>query len=194
MIMRRLLIAAAMLGFAPFVVSAQQGSFGLKGGLSYGNVSNGGALPGSVTQRSGYAFGVSAVSGGRIGFGIEALYAQRGVTSSVAADTRRLDYLDIPVYVRLAVPMTSVMPFAYVGPQASFELKCGTGSFNCPDTGRPAATFAGVVGAGLQFGVLHGLSIEGRYVYGLTDLKLSTVSSATSYQTRSFLLLAGFGF
>jgi hypothetical protein len=187
-------MAAAVLGFAPMVLSAQQGGFGLKGGFSYGNVSNGGALPGSVTQRSGFAFGVSAVSGGMIGFGIEALYAQRGVSSNVAADTRHLDYLDIPVYVRLAAPITSVMPFAYVGPQASFELKCGTGSFDCPDTGRPTATFAGVIGAGLQFGALHGLSIEGRYVYGLTDLKLSTVSSSKSYQTRSVLLLAGIGF
>ena len=43
-------------------------------------------------------------------------------------------------------------------------------------------------------GVLSGLSIEGRYVYGLTDLKLSTVSTSTSYQTRSFLVLLGLGF
>ena len=192
--MRRIVWLAAALGFAPMVLQAQGGGFGIKGGLSYGNVSNGGALPGSVTQRSGFAVGVSAVSGGMLGFGIEALYAQRGVTSSVAADRWHLDYLDIPVYVRLALPMPSVTPFAYAGPQASFELKCGTGSFNCPDTGRPTASYAGVIGAGVQLGVLHHLSIEGRYIYGLTDLKLGTVTSSSSYQTRSVLLLAGVGF
>src|SRR5512140_60482 len=175
--MKRLVVVVAALWLAPALVSAQGGGFGIKGGLSYGNVSNSGALPGSVTQRSGFAIGVSAVSGGMIGFGIEALYAQRGIVSSVAGDSRHLDYLDIPVYLRLALPTSGFTPFAYAGPQASFELKCGTGSANCPDTGRPKANFAGVIGAGVQLGVLHGLSLEGRYVYGLTDLKLATVTS-----------------
>ena len=192
--MRPIIIAAAVLCLAPAVASAQPGGFGIKGGLSFGNVSNSGLLPGNVTQRTGFAFGVSGVTSGMLGIGAELLYAQRGVTSSVAADTRQLDYLDIPDYVRLALPMAAVTPFAYAGPQASFELKCGAGSFDCPDTGRPKATFAGVIGAGLRLGAGHGLSVEGRYVYGLTDLKLDTVSSSKSYQTRSFLLLAGIAF
>jgi len=192
--MTRTRIALAALCALPTFASAQGGGLGLKGGLSYGNVSNSGALPGSVTQRSGFALGVSAVSGGALGLGIEMLYAQRGVTSAAAADSRRLDYLDIPVYVRVALPLVAVTPFAYAGPQASFELKCGTQSGNCPDSGRPKAAYAGVIGGGVTLGALHGLSLEGRYIYGLTDLKLNTVSTTKSYQTRSFLLLAGIGF
>ncbi|MHB8837392.1 MAG: porin family protein [Gemmatimonadaceae bacterium] len=192
--MRRLLMLAAATCLVPALGRAQEGGFGLKGGLSYGNVSNSGVLPGSASQRTGIAFGVSAVTGGAIGLGIELLYAQRGFSSSATESSRHLDYLDVPVYVRLAAPMASATPFAYVGPQASFELKCGTGSYDCPDTGRPTAIFAGVIGAGLRLGALHGLSVEGRYVYGLTDLKLSTVSTSTSYQTRSFLVLMGIGF
>jgi len=191
--LKRLVLVAALC-VAPALVRAQEGGLSIKAGLSYDHVSNSGALPGSVTQRSGIAFGVSAVSSGTIGLGIDVLYAQRGVTSSVATAARHLDYLDVPVYVRVALPMASMMPFAYAGPQASFELKCGAGSLNCPDTGRPKAAFAGVIGGGLRFGARRGVSVEGRYVYGLTDLKLSTVSTTTSYQTRSFLLLAGIGF
>lgn len=176
------------------VAQAQGGGLGIKGGLSYGNVSNSGALPGSVTQRSGFALGLTAATGGVVGFGIEGLYAQRGVTSSVAGDSRQLDYVDVPVYLRLALPTGPVAPFAYAGPQGSYELNCTTVGGNCPDTGRPKITYSGVIGAGVQFGVLNGLSVEGRYVYGLTDLKLSTVSTSTSYQTRSFLLLVGLGF
>jgi hypothetical protein len=192
--MTRFKVMALALCLAPAVTSAQGGGLSIKGGISYGNVSNSGALPGSVTQRSGFAIGLSALSGGMLGFGVDALYAQRGVTSNIAADSRELDYLDIPVYLRLAAPVAAVQPFAYAGPQASFELKCGASSGNCPDTGRPKAAFSGVIGAGLRLGALHGLSLEGRYVYGLTDLKLSTVSTTKSYQTRSFLLLAGLGF
>ncbi len=173
---------------------AQGGGLGIKGGLSYGNISNGGAFPGAVAQRSGFAIGLSANTGGMIGFGIEGLYAQRGFDNSIAADARHLDYIDVPVYVRVAAPLGTFAPFAYAGPQASFEMNCGTDSGNCPDSGRPKMTYAGVIGAGVAFGMLHGLSIEGRYVYGLTDLKLNTISTTDSYKTRSFLLLVGLGF
>lgn len=192
--MKRSLIGFAALLAVPTLALAQGGGFGIKGGLSYGNVSNSGALPGSVTQRSGIALGVSALSGGAVGFGIEALYAQRGITSSVASASARLDYLDIPVYLRLALPTPGIAPFIYAGPQASFELKCGTQSGNCPDSGRPKAAYAGVIGAGVRLDAFMGLSLEGRYVYGLTDLNLNTVSTSESYQTRSFMLLAGISF
>jgi hypothetical protein len=185
----RILIALAVLCAAPAIASAQ--GLGIKGGLSYGNVSNNGALPGNVDQRTGFAVGVSLATGGVIGFGIEGLYAQRGVTSSVIGDSRELNYIDVPLYLRLAIPLGPISPFAYAGPQGSYELKCGTDSGNCVDSGRPKVTFAGVIGAGLRF---SGISVEGRYVYGLSDLKLNTVTTTDSYQTRSFMLLVGFGF
>ncbi|MFI5311247.1 MAG: porin family protein [Gemmatimonadales bacterium] len=194
--MKRALLALALLSLqaAPTIARAQEGGFGIKGGLSYGNVSSSGALPGSVTQRSGFALGVGATSGGVLGFGVEGLYAQRGVTSSVGFDSRRLDYIDVPVYLRLALPTPAISPFAYAGPQASYELHCGTESGNCPDSGRPRMTWSGVIGGGVRLGTAGGISVEGRYVYGLTDLKLSTVSTSNSYKTRSFMLLMGIGF
>lgn len=171
---------------------AQGGGLSIKGGLSYGNISNGGAFPGSVAQRSGFAIGLSGNTGGMIGLGIEGLYAQRGFDNSVAADARHLDYIDVPIYLRVALPTGTVSPFAYAGPQGSYELNCGTDSGNCPDSGRPKVTYSGVIGAGLRLG--GSVSIEGRYVYGLSDLKLNTISTTQSYQTRSFLLLLGLGF
>lgn len=38
------------------------------------------------------------------------------------------------------------------------------------------------------------MTVEYRYVYGLTDLKLSMVSTTESDKTRSSLFLVGFGF
>ena len=54
--------------------------------------------------------------------GAEALYAERGVTSSTGLDSRSLDYLDVPLYARLALPTPGLMPYAYAGPMLSFEL------------------------------------------------------------------------
>jgi len=77
-----------------------QGSVALKGGLSYGNVSNRGVLPGNLSERTGFAAGLALGTGrNMLGFGIEALYAQRGVTGS-APDERKLDYIDVPVFLR----------------------------------------------------------------------------------------------
>src|SRR6185503_10069383 len=169
--------ALSALAFSP---AGAQVAF--KGGFSYGNVSNSGVLPGSASARSGFAAGVAIGGKGLVGIGAEGLYAQRGVDNNTTTGARRLDYVDVPVYVRASLP-APIAPFAYAGPQVSFEIRCRTGTVDCPDTGRPMRSYAGVIGAGVRVGMI---SLEGRYVYGLTDLKLSTVSRSNSYQTRSF--------
>jgi hypothetical protein len=165
---------------------------GLIGGWSYGAAPNqNGALPGTLKSNSGFAFGLAAESGGSVGFGANLLYAQRGFSSSVTGFSQHLSYLDVPVYLTLSIRNPVVAPFAFVGPQESFELNCDGG--NCP-SGRPKDSFAGIIGAGLRFPMMSNLSIQGRYVYGLTNLNYSTVSNSSNYKTRSFLLLLGIGF
>ena len=170
--------------------SPRRAVFRIKGGLSYGNVSNSGALP--VRHAAlGDCTGVSALTGGAWASASRRC-TRSGITSSWPAH-RRGWTISTFLYVRLAMPTPGISPFIYAGPQVSFELKCGTQSGNCPTPGgrrrrtpghwrRPA------------FDAFMGLSVEGRYVYGLTDLNLNTVSTSESYQTRSFLLLAGISF
>lgn len=191
--MRRLLvvIATVLLAGTPAAASAQ--GFGIKGGLSYGTANDNGIDPGA-TERSGFAIGVGLITGGVLGFGIEGLYAQRGFTSATGVNSRKLDYVDVPLYLRVSIPVPGISPFAYAGPQGSYELKCGTDVGNCPDSGRPKLTYAGVIGGGVKLGLLAGITLEGRYVYGLSDLKLSTIQASSSYKTRSLLLLVGLGF
>ena len=99
----------------------------------------------------------------------------------------------MPVYLKVSLPNPVIVPFAFVGPQASFEMNCDGGGGACP-SGRSKTTFAGVIGAGVKFRCWRGLSVQGRYVYGLTNLNLSTVSNSGNYQPRSFMILAGIGF
>lgn len=180
----RLLLVLAVLCIAPSAAHAQ---LAIKGGLSFSRVTNSGLLPGTDGQRDGFALGLGAMTGGVIGAGVEALYAQRGTSNA------RLDYLDLPVYLRVAAP-SPVSPFAYLGPQASYELKCGANSEVCDGSGRPRLSWSGVIGAGVRLAALNNVSFEGRYVYGLTDLSFDTVSSSSSYKTRTFMILAGVGF
>jgi hypothetical protein len=196
--MRRLMILGiTLLCASPAALSAQ---LGLKGGLLWSDVSNSGLLPGELEGRTGFTIGL-ALDGGKapLGLGVEALYARRGLESSSPADARKLNYIDVPVYLRVAFPTPGIQPFAYAGPQFSFEIACDTEEGDCPENDpgvgeRPSTTFAALVGAGLRLGERSAFSVEARYMYGLTDLKLNTVTDSESYKDRVFLLLAGMSF
>lgn len=188
--MRPVLVGLLLL--SPTAVQAQTGlDVVVKGGVSFGNVSNKGLLPGNLENRTGFAAGIGFATRGVIGLGVEGLFAQRGVESASAVDERKLDYVDLPAYLRVMLPTGGLRPFAYAGPQVSFELRCRAGPVDCADGTRKKTSYAAVIGGGLRFGGWRGVQIEARYVYGLDDLKLDTVTSEDSYKTRAFLILLG---
>src|SRR2546427_928027 len=90
--------------------------------------------------------------------------------------------------------LQGVAPAMEVPMTRTLELRCRAGSSPCPDTDRPSTSYAAVIGGGARLGASSAFTVEGRYVYGLTDLKLSTITSSESYKTRWFLILAGWAF
>jgi hypothetical protein len=74
-------------------------------------------------------------------------------------------------------------------------VRCRTGGgAECADPSpRKSTDYAAVIGGGLRLGRGTGITLEGRYVYGLQDLKLSTLTSSDSYKHRTFMLLVGIG-
>ncbi|HET9949174.1 MAG TPA: porin family protein [Longimicrobiales bacterium] len=185
------LAAAYAIGLSPAALEAQAA---IKGGVSFGDVSNSGVLPGDVEGRTGFTIGLSLFSPGPIGIGLEVFYSERGVTGREAPASRELEYIDVPLLLRAAIPTGSVAPYAFAGPQISYELDCSSGDESCPDSGRPQWPTAGVIGAGIAFGENMNFSIEGRYVYGLSDLDLETITTSESYEDRSFMILGAIGF
>ena len=192
--MKRFILTSITIALFPAAQMMAQSGMTIKAGASFGNVSNRGVLPGSLSTRTGFAGGLALtlLGGDPLSLSVEGLYAQRGVGSSTDTSSRRIDNIDVPAYVKFTLPLPGMAPFAYAGPQVSFQVKCSAGPKPCPSD-MPKTTYAGVIGAGVRLGN-PGLELEGRYVYGLTDLKLSTVTTSTSYKTRSFLLLAGISF
>jgi hypothetical protein len=175
-------------------MAAQAQGFGVLGGWSYGQVPTGNTTGhGSLSGNSGIALGVAAESGGPVGFGVNALYAQRGFTSSLFGNGERLQYIDVPLYLRASIPNPAIEPFALIGPQVSFELNCDANGTDCP-SGRDKTTFYGVAALGVRFPSAAGLSIQARYLYALQNLDYGTVSNTNNYRQRSFMLLLGIGF
>ena len=193
--MSKLLIVSStlVLALAAAAPATAQVEFGVKGGASFGNISNKGVLPGNLKTRTGWAAGVALSLRARVlGIGGEALFARRGLKSD-GTGSLKLDYVDIPVYAKIQATVPGISPFGYIGPQVSFEVTCKVDEVTCARGDRSKTDYAGVVGAGLKFG--HeggvGLTAEARYVYGLKDLKLSTVTTSESFKTRAFLILGG---
>ena len=94
---------AALLIAAP--AASAQASFGLKGGLNTSFFS-GPTSPG-LDPALGGTGGVVLRFDANPGFGIgaEALYSQKGARDEFFDETYRFDYLEVPVYGRLAVPV-----------------------------------------------------------------------------------------
>lgn len=207
---RGLLLTSALLGLVPAIARAQDNGdddrgveVGIKAGAAFGNVSNKGVLPGSLEGRAGFSGGLTLATAPRLlGLGLEGLYTQTGVKTPQGTLTngRELDYIDIPAYLRVMIPTPSLKPYAFAGPQVSFEIRCRSAAdTDCPNIEpsgeeRKQTTYAGIIGAGLRFGGRAGFSVEGRYVYGLTNLKLGTITDNESYKTRTFLILGGVSF
>lgn len=170
--MRLSLLSTALLALAFLAAPASaQTTFGIKAGL---NVSNfvGDNANGSEA-RLGFVGGVTA----RVPFTpalslqAEALYSQKGeefVNEANLVETTRLDYIEIPVSLRYALPVDPALDLGisaggYVGVPLSGEVDLD-GRF---DSELDLNTDYGVL-AGLDIGS-GPFSVDARYTYGLTD-------------------------
>lgn len=192
--MKRSLVAFTVAALCSLPMTARAQGFGILGGWSYGSVPSGStAGHGSLSGYSGIALGVGVESGGPLGFGLNAIYAQRGFRSTLLGNAEQLSYIDVPLYLKLQIENPVVVPFGLIGPQVSFETGCNANGTDCP-SGRPKTTYDGVLAIGVKFPTLSGLSIQGRYLYALQNLDYGTINNQSSYRQRSFLLLLGLGF
>jgi hypothetical protein len=194
------ILASASMPLAVQAQSESRGVAGIKGGAAFGMLSNDEDLPNDLDDRTGFAAGIyGGVRLGVILIGIEALYAQRGLTSDLATNAlpTRLDYIDIPIYAEFILPIPAVQPYIYIGPQVSFEISCETASGgSCPEpSARSKTDFLGVGGLGVRLGSVSGfgVGIEGRYLFGFQDLDLDGVAGTTDNKNRGFMFLVSLG-
>ena len=191
--MKKSVIAVALLALCAVSTARAQG-LGILGGWAYGAVPTTNATgAGAYTANNGFAIGLSAETGRVLGFGINGLYSQRGFTNTVAGFSQKLSYIDVPAYLKLQIVNPIFVPFAFAGPQVSFELNCDAGGTDCP-SGHDKTTVSAVAGLGVKFPMIANLSVQGRYIYALKDLNYGTVNNQSNYRDRSFALLVGIGF
>lgn len=173
----------------PMAASAQT-TLGIKGGLSYATLSN--KSP-DFDNRTGFAAGVAIdMRSGLIGIQPEILYVQKGVTASgtPSGTSPKLDYVEVPVLLKLTLGTPGLQPMVYAGPSAGFRLSCKVLEVDCASGTVKSTDWGAVLGGGVRIGGNKGLTLEGRYSWGLKDIH--DVSAGVDQKTRTFLALVGF--
>ncbi len=184
-----LLLLAGCLGLTPMAISAQT-SFGIKGGLSYATLSD--KSP-DMNNRTGFAAGVAIdMRAGLIGIQPELLYVQKGVTESgsPSGSSPKLDYAEVPILLKLTLGTPGIQPMIYAGPSVGFRLNCKVLEVTCASGTIKSTDWAAVLGGGVRIGGNKGVTLEGRYSWGLKDIH--DVSAGVEQKTRTFLALVGF--
>ena len=160
----RLLALAAFVLAAP--LASAQASFGLKGGLATTTFS-GDTSPG-LDPALGGTGGLVLRFDANPGFGLaaEALYTQKGARDEFFDETYRFDYLEVPVYGRLAVPVGEFLDGGVqFGGYAGVPLRTSV-------TGRSTdisanTDYGAMIGFDLGSGTYY---VEARYLLGLAQV------------------------
>ncbi|OON70528.1 porin family protein [Hymenobacter sp. CRA2] len=164
--MKKLLLALA-LGAAANTAMAQDVKFGLKIGPTLSSY-YGEARPNNSKYMLGLNGGVSANIGltDLLSFQPELLYSQKGneFTNGAVKSTTRLNYLDVPLLLRIDVDG----PFFEIGPHVGYALSVTStdevnGTSNSFDNKSNVNDWDAGVVLGIGYQLDNGLSIGGRY-------------------------------
>jgi len=142
--------------------------FGLKGGASVANVNGDWTEALSDMSSIGFCGGIFL----ELNFGKiltiqpEVLYTMKG--ADTGDGKLKLDYIEIPILLKVRIPLGSVHPFVFAGPAFGYNLKALVEGVEIGD--MPATDYSAVIGAGLQLG--RSIHIDGRYTKSLQKLAI----------------------
>jgi hypothetical protein len=194
--MRKLLVSkglrvaglAALLALVSATAEAQAPiRIGIKGGLAFATQSDN-AAP-DFDTKTGFTAGASLPIRLASIFDIqpEALFVQKG------GEGQNVRFFEVPLFLRLNIPVGAVRPFALAGPSVGFRLSCDFGGVSdCDALGIEKREYGVALGGGVRLGSRMGFTLEGRYSWGLKDI--NNLTAGVDVKTRTFLLLAGIEF
>jgi hypothetical protein len=162
--MKRFIFSLVLLTFCVFGVQAQTGGVGLKAGVNLASI--GGKNYTNAKTRTGYHFGVMGAFGVAPGVLIqpELQFSLQGEGVRDANEPLHLTYIHVPVMAKVMLGEFFNLQF---GPYGSFRVGDARGG----DVGIREAyrSFDAGVGLGLGFGGARGITVDARYLYGLTS-------------------------
>ncbi len=201
---RFLIVFLSVLVLAAVAPQPAAAGFGLKGGLAFSTFNYNFETPAGL-------YSLKAPMGGVFwGFNLgifsiqpEALYVRMGARMEEGTDwmEARLDYIQVPVLLKLNILPGPVSPMIYAGPYLSFlisakgvqEIGGVTESFDIKD-GYTSTDYGFVFGGGIDFRLAAvKLSAEVRYNLGMANIAKDPIAGF-SQKNQSLMVLVGIGF
>lgn len=208
--MRKVILGASLLLLlsAP-QLQAQKTDVGVKGGINIANVKTNISdfdLTKSKTGFVGGVYGSFRFGSGTFALQPEILFSQKGFKVDLAdlVSKFKTDYVEIPVLFKANFQAGStVRPALYAGPVISFETGCKVQVESLPSVG--CDTGDGLSRKKTDFGIDFGgnldflldkfiILLDIRYQLGLTNLNDDPQFPEESVKTRTWQIMAGFGF
>jgi opacity protein-like surface antigen len=201
--LRKLVIVLIALSLAAGTASAQLlPSFGVKGGLNFSNIN---VSDFDASTRTGF------VGGGFVnlawpGLNLqgEVLYTTKGFKQGAVLATQKSDYrvhfIEIPVMLRIGLPVPAVTPAVYIGPAISFPLKAEIKPENGDwvDVKDDAESSVWSLVFGAEVTLMDTLIVELRYDLGMGAIHKASVGESVDLEEdvkdRTLSLMAGIKF
>jgi hypothetical protein len=195
-------VSLAVLVAAALMPQQARAGVGFKAGLALSKL--------SITDETGYMSRKAPTFGAYFSLGLgpvaiqpEVLYAPFGARMEEGADWMeyRMDYLQVPVLVKVNVMPGPISPCVYAGPYGAYLLSAkgvaeidGVRSEESFKDELKSTDFGLVFGGGVDFKMaVVKLSVEVRYNLGLANLE-KVEEPGFSVKNRSLMILAGIGF
>lgn len=184
-----------VVGFAEEAAAQLGAEIGVRGGVSVASASFD-LETFDADNRTGFVGGPFVdLNLGMFGVQVAGLYHQMGFESSDF--DLRLSYLEVPVVLKVGVPLLLVKPSLFGGVTLGFEGSCEINGADCSDDDTSSPQYGGVAGADVAI-YLGGLSVwaDGRYNFGLSDVNDASdaFSEIGDFQNRAWNLTVGVGF
>ena len=197
------LVIAAIVGLAALPQPAAAGvQFGIKVGANMAKPTGADAQDplATVKSRVGFTGGIFLAFnlGKVVSIQWEALYTMKGATYVALDDsyTNKLysDYIEIPLLLKIKIPLPVIQPFVFAGPSVGFKL-----SEKVEENGVPLGEklfknndYGAIFGAGLNLGKSFMLDV--RYSLGLQKVIDTVGGDPFDYKNGVFSATIGIGF
>ena len=204
--MRRILVSTGLVlaaVLAPLSGANAQLTFGGFAGVNFSNLDVSNLSVNEVTSsRTGGMFGgyIGTHMGRLFTIRLEGYWTQKGadlVTSGTTTESFKLQYIEVPLILRVNIPLVVIKPSVYAGPAISFQTKCeaedtasGT-SLPCEDAGitLKSTDVSGIIGAGVGIGPI---TIDVQYDFSFSNI-LDDPTSTDEVKNQTWTVRAAFG-
>ncbi|WP_276372070.1 porin family protein [Chryseolinea sp. H1M3-3] len=186
--MKKIIITLLFAGASLYSFGQTQFAIGIKGGPNFANINTDASAGENYNARTGFHLGAFAlIKGERVGFQPEVLFSQQGSKLKYSGNPdikTNFSYMNIPLILKL---YTIAGINLQVGPQIGFltsakqELPTGTQDIK-DDLKKTDISLALGVGWDLPFG----LTIDGRYNWGLSDINSGAAPGSVKNQVWQF--------